>query len=87
MDEHKNVEDWADALLDQHRTDSSSMQDQPFVVRLLTRLNGEAPDPLMLERFRRNRERSAGLVKAEAVVTMIGTVVLCVLAYAVYSPF
>jgi hypothetical protein len=99
VDEHKKVEEWADALLDQHRTaprkdaaraipagDSGSTVDG-LLVPLSTKLGGQPPDPEMLERLRRRRESFAFLARIEPVVTFIGIVVMCALAYATFSVF
>jgi hypothetical protein len=92
----KKVEEWADALLDQHRTAprKSAARATPadgsavdrLITRLSTKLSGQPPDPEIWERLRRRRERFAFLAKAEPVVTFIGIVVSCVLAYVTFSP-
>jgi hypothetical protein len=98
VDEHKKVEEWADALLEQHRTaprksaaptgDSHSAMDG-LLVQLSTKLSGQPPDPEIwerLRRLRRRRERFAFLARVEPVVTLIGVLVCCALVYAVYNP-
>ncbi len=93
MDEHKSLEEWADALLDQHRTapprsaaraaddDGAGAEDDPLL-RLFTRLSGEPPDPDMRQRLRRHRERHRALQTVEAVVSVIAGLGVCALAYA-----
>jgi hypothetical protein len=98
VDEHKKVEEWADALLEQHRTaprksaaptgDSHSAMDG-LLVQLATKLSGQPPDPEIwerLRRLRRQREHFAFLARLEPVVTLIGVLVCCALVYAVYNP-
>jgi hypothetical protein len=95
VDEHKKVEEWADSLLEQHRTaprksaapadDSHSAMDG-LLMRLSTKLSGQPPDPEIWERIRRRRGRFSFLARVEPVVTLIGILVCCALAYAVYNP-
>jgi hypothetical protein len=85
--DRKRVEEWADSLLDQHRTTPRGRRDEPLMVRLAAKLSGEPPDPAMLERLHRRRERHAVLQKLDTIVTLIGIIVLCVLFYAVFSGF
>jgi hypothetical protein len=98
VEDRKSVEEWADALLDQHRArprpapgagraERSSLDDQPPMVRLAAKLSGEPPDPYMLERLRRNGERFATLQKIDTVVTIISIVVFGLLALAAFSAF
>lgn len=98
MDEHKKVEEWADALLEQHRTaprksaapadDSHSPMDG-LLMRLSTKLSGQPPDPEIwerLRRLRRRRERFAFLARLEPMVTLLGVLVCCALVYAAFNP-
>jgi hypothetical protein len=97
VDEHKKVEEWADALLDQHRTapresaggaapagDSSSAVDG-LLMRLSTKLNGRPPDPEIRERMRGHRERYAPLARLEAVGAWISIAALCAAVFIVSS--
>jgi hypothetical protein len=90
VDEHRNVEAWADALLDQHRTTPPSgelpVANDPLV-KLATTLSGEPPDPLMLERLQRHRDRRINFAAFEAVFMLIGVVLLGAFAWAVLSTF
>ena len=93
MDEPQNVEAWADALLEQHRTaphgsaeaaargaDAASMRNDPLV-KLATALSGEPPDPLMLERLQRSRKRHVAFQKIDTVVTIAGILLLCAFGF------
>jgi hypothetical protein len=101
VDEHKKVEEWADALLEQHRTaagksaaraapaDDSRSAVDGLLMRLSTKLSGQPPDPEIwerLRRLRRRRERFSFLARVEPVVTLIGIVVFCAIGYAAFSP-
>jgi hypothetical protein len=98
VDEHKSVEEWADALLDQHRAaaprgaagapddpDGSPAEDEPFMLRLFAKLGGDTSNPVLRERLRRDRERFATLAKIDAVLCMITIVGLCAFAFVVSS--
>ena len=76
MDEHGNVEAWADAVLEQHRTAprDTDFDDEPVIEHLLERS----------EHYGRLQRRFANL---EAVAVLVGTVLLAVGAYAFYSGF
>jgi hypothetical protein len=90
MDAPKNVDAWADALLDQHRTAPPGGEHPAAndpLVKLATALSGESPDPLMLDRLQRRRARHATFVKAEAIVTIAGSLLLCAVGYAWLSVF
>jgi hypothetical protein len=93
VDQPRDVEAWADALLDQHRTapadsaeraaggaDIASVANDPLV-KLATKLSGEPPDPLMLERLARSRQRHAAFQKIETVVTIVGILLLCAFGF------
>jgi hypothetical protein len=64
VDEHRRVEQWADAMLERHRT---APPDGPSI-----------EDDLFAEAIERNRRRHAGLAKVDAVVSVIGLVLACV---------
>ncbi len=100
MPDHKNVEDWADTLLDQHRTSPGSGPDargadhnpldrEPSMMRRLIKLSvqlsGEPPDPEMLARLQRRRERFPVLQRVDTVMAWIAIVVLCVVVYAAFA--
>jgi hypothetical protein len=100
VEDHKNVEDWADALLEQHRTtpgagrgarraDPNPLDREPFTMRLLiklsVKLSGEPPDPEMLARRQLSRERFPALQGVETVFMWIAIVVLCVVVYAAFN--
>ena len=76
MDQHERVEDWADTLLEAHRTapaGSASIEDEPFA-----------------EQIQRHRARRAAWAKfqaVEAVVWLIGAALLCGFAYSFLSTF
>jgi hypothetical protein len=76
MDEHRNVEEWADALLESQRTapPGTSLEDEPVIRHLRERSNHYAG----LQR------RFASL---EAVAMLIGAVLLGVFALAFHSGF
>ena len=93
VEEPRNVEAWADALLEQHRTappgsaeateasaGAAAMRNDPLV-KLATTLSGEPPDPLMLERLQRSRERHVAFQKMETVVTIVGILLLCAFGF------
>jgi hypothetical protein len=97
VEDHENVEDWADALLEQHRTtpdagrgtrgaDQNPLDREPIAMRLLVnlsvRLSGEPPDPEMLERGQRRRERFRALKGVDTVFMWIAVLLLCVAVYA-----
>ena len=103
MEHHKNVEDWADALLEQHRTtpgagreasraDYDPLDREPLMMRQLIRLSaklsGQPPDPEMLARMQRSRERFPPLEPlkwVDTVFTWISILVLCVVVYAAFN--
>jgi hypothetical protein len=99
VEDHKNVEDWADALLEQHRTtpgerrgarraDRDPLNREPLTMRLLiklsVRLSGQPPDPEMQERAQRRRERFPPLKGVDTVFTWIAILLLCVAVYAAF---
>jgi hypothetical protein len=98
--DRQQVEEWADALLDQHRSapredpgaggGATSWADEHHpMVRLASRISGEPPDPEMLKRLGRKeaqwQARYGAIARLEPVMTFIGIAVTCVLAYAFYS--
>lgn len=81
MDEHRNAEQWADALLEQHRTappgtspDRASFEDEPVI-------------QYMRERSQHYAARSRRFANIEAALMLIGTVLLALFALAFYSSF
>jgi hypothetical protein len=76
MDEHRNPEQWADALLEQHRTAprDTEFDDEPVIQYLR-------------ERSKHHAARSRHFANIEAAVTLVGVVLLCVFGYAFYSGF
>jgi hypothetical protein len=76
VDEHRNVEAWADAVIEQHRTApaATDFDDEPVIEHLLERS----------EHCGRLQRRFANL---EAVAALVGAVLLAVGAYAFYSGF
>jgi hypothetical protein len=100
VEDHRNVEDWADALLEQHRTtpgagrgvrraDHNPLDREPFTMRLLiklsVKLSGVPPDPEMLARMQRSRERFRVLRTVDTVLMWLAIVVLCVVVYAAFN--
>jgi hypothetical protein len=100
VEDHKNVEDWADALLEQHRAtpgaargdrraDHNPLDREPLTMRLLiklsVKLSGEPPDPEMLERRQRRRERFPALKGVDTVLMWIAILILCVAVYAAFN--
>jgi hypothetical protein len=99
VEDHKNVEDWADALLEQHRTtpgagrgarraDHNPLDREPLTMRLLiklsVKLSGQPPDSEILERTQRRRERFPPLKGVDTVFTWIAILLLCVAVYAAF---
>ena len=73
MDRIERVDEWADAMLEAHRSapaGSASIEDEPFA-----------------EALQRNRERQAVFAKAEAIVWLIGAALACGFGYALFSTF
>ena len=102
MEDHKNVEDWADALLEQHRTTPGAergarrakhnpLDRQPFgmrqLIKLSTKLSGQPPDPEMLARMQRRRERFPPLKPLKWVDTVFTWIAILLLCVAVYAAF
>jgi hypothetical protein len=76
MDEHRNPEAWADALLEQHRTapPDTSLEDEPVI-------------EYMRERSRHYAGLQRRFANIEAVLVLLGVVLFCVFAFAFYSSF
>ena len=76
MDERQNVEQWADALLEQHRTapPGTSLEDEPVIQYMRERS----------EHYGRLQRRFANI---EAVLTLVGVVLLGLFGWAFYSGF
>lgn len=73
MDQHQDVEKWADSVLERHRSapaGSASIEDEPFA-----------------EQLARSRRRHAGFAKAEAIASLIGAVLICAITYSILSTF
>lgn len=93
MDDKENLEAWADALLDQHRSapppsrEPVAVEDLPPMMRLSVRLGGEVPDREMVERMRRNAERHQRFAAIESVFMLVGVGLLCAFGYAFLSGF
>lgn len=100
VEDHKNVEGWADALLEQHRTtpgagrggrpaDHNALDRVPFTMRLAiklsAKLSGEPPDPEVVARMQPRRERFPVLQRVDTVLTWIAIAVFCVLVYAAFK--
>jgi hypothetical protein len=91
VDYRKDPEAWADALLDQHRTTprrdperdrqaaARALQDLSPVARWTLTRGGHAPDLETIERIQRNARRHAIFQKWEAIFTIVGVALLCVL--------
>lgn len=94
MDDKKDIDAWADALLDQHRSapprssDPASIDDLPPVMRFMLRAGGgPLPDAETLERIRTASQRQKRLGNIEAVVTMVGALLLAAFLLLAYSQF
>jgi hypothetical protein len=76
MDEHRNVEEWADALLERNRTapPDTSLEDEPVI-------------QYMRERSQHYAGLQRRFANIEAVLVLVGVVLLCVFALAFYSGF
>ena len=76
MDERRNVEEWADTLLEQHRTapPGTSLEDEPVI-------------EYMRERSKHYAARSRRSAAIESVFLLVGLVLLCVFGFAFYSSF
>jgi hypothetical protein len=76
MNQHSNPEGWADALLEQHRTapPGTSFEDEPVI-------------EYMRERSKHYAAQSRRFGNIEAVLMLLGTVLLCVFGFAFYSSF
>jgi hypothetical protein len=100
VEDHRNVEAWADTLLEQHRTtpgagrgarraDHNALDREPLVMRLLiklsVKLSGVPPDPEMLARMQQRRERFPTLQWVDTLFMWIAIVVLCAVVYAAFN--
>ena len=76
MDARRNAEEWADALLEQHRTapPGSSSEEETVI-------------EYMRQRSRHYAARSRRFATIESVLVLVGTVLLFVLGVAFYSSF
>jgi hypothetical protein len=73
VDQHERVADWADAVLKRHPTAPAG--------------SASIEDEPFAEQLQRGRERHAAFAKAEALVWLIGAVLLCGFGYAWLSTF
>ena len=76
MNEHRNPEAWADALLEQHRTapPGTDFEDEPVI-------------EYMRERSKHYAAQSRRFANIEAVFLLVGTLLLFVFGIAFYSSF
>jgi hypothetical protein len=76
VDEHRNVEEWADALLERHRTapPGTSLEDEPVIEYMRERSEHYAA---LHQRF----------AKIESVLVLVGAVLFCAFVFAFYSGF
>ena len=82
MDPKQDPEAWADALLAAHRTAPKRHRGDPPTARLMMHLSDDEPDPLMLERARRQAESSGRSMTANSIVEMLAVIAFCALVYA-----
>jgi hypothetical protein len=87
----KDPEAWADAFLDQYRTAprrdperdreaaTRALRDLSPVARWTLTRGGREPDLDTIERIQRNSRRQATFQKWEAIFTILGVTLLCVL--------
>jgi hypothetical protein len=97
MADEKDVEAWADALLDQHRSapprkrdhgsPAASLDDLPAGMRMMIRLGDGEPDADQIERLRRSSERLGRLQRIDAMINVIAVVAACVGAFVLLSQF
>ena len=76
MAEREAVEAWADTVLEEHRTapPGTSLEDEPVI-------------EYMRERSKHYAAQSRTFANIEAVLMLVGTVLLCVFGFAFYSSF
>jgi hypothetical protein len=76
MARQRNVEEWADAVLDQHRTapPGTSLEDEPVI-------------EYMRERSRHYAALQRRFSNLEAVATLVGVILLIAFGIAFYSGF
>jgi hypothetical protein len=98
MDEPRDIEAWADALLDAHRTAppatwsspqeaERALRELPLAHRLMIRNGGRMPEPHEVDRIRRSGASFRRFEAAGAIFTIVGTLALAAFAIAFYSNF
>lgn len=99
MDDEFDPEAWADAFLDRHRTTprrdpehdrdaaARALRDLPPVTRWMLTQGGREPDLDAIERLQRSARHHATFQTWEAIFTLAGVALLCVLAAVWLSAF
>ena len=89
MKDRDDLEAWADALLDQHRSapPPPGVDDLPPMWRFMIKHGHVEPDADTIERVHRNANRQRHFANAEAIVTLIGVIALAVFLISFYSHF
>jgi hypothetical protein len=99
MKDRQDVEAWADAFLDQHRTAprpdpqrereraARALRELSPVTRWMLTRGGREPDAWTIERIRRSSRRHATFAKWEAIFTLIGVALLCAFGLVYYGGF
>ena len=93
----RDLDAWADALLDQHRTvprgeasrlnEPAPLEDLPPMVRLSMKFGGAHPTREQMERINKAAARNAAFAKWEAIFTTVGVVMLMAFVFAALSGF
>jgi hypothetical protein len=99
MNDGQDVDAWADAFLDQHRTAprpdpqrereraARALRELPPVTRWALTRGGREPDLWHIERIKRSSRRHALFAKWEAIFTLIGVALLCAFGFVYHSSF
>ena len=98
MENREDLEAWADAVLDAHRSAprpprrspeamAQAVEELPPTLRFMIKHGHADPDPDMVERMQHSANRARCFENAEAIVTVIGIVALCVFAFSFYGNF
>jgi hypothetical protein len=99
MKDRPDIEAWADAFLDQHRTGprpdaqrdreraARALRELPPVSRWMLTRGGREPDLGTIERIKRSSARQATFAKWEAIFTIIGVALLCAFGIVYSSTF